>query len=107
MADALKVLGQLAVPATTLSAVYTAPSQATVSSISFCNTSGSTITFRLSIAPGNAGDTLSQYIYYDLQIGAKDTFIATVGCTLASSDVIRAYADLTGLSISVFGVEVS
>jgi hypothetical protein len=37
---------------------------------------------------------------------ANDTFIATVGFTLASTDVVRVLAANNNLAFSLFGVEV-
>ena len=109
MADTLKVLGQAALAATTLTDVYTVPAatSATVSSITVCNRSSTSTTWRMSIAVAGAGDATSQYVYYDLPIPGNDTFIATVGFTLATTDVVRFYAGAATVTASVFGVQVT
>ena len=61
----------------------------------------------LSIAISGAATTNKDYIYYDLPIGANDTFIATIGVTLAATDVVRVYASNTNLSFSLYGSEIS
>lgn len=55
---------------------------------------------------GNADDP-SQYLYYDLPLDANDTFIATIGLTLANSDVIRVQAASNGIAFNFFGIEMS
>jgi len=107
MATTPKVLGQSAPLATTLTALYTVPgaTNATVSSVTVCNTSATPTTFRISVAPAGAGDALSQYLFYDVTIPGNDSFIATVGLTLEATDIIRVYATLATLSFSAFGIE--
>lgn len=102
-----KVLGQLKPSATTLTALYTVPAatSTTVSTITVCNQSATPTSFRISVAPAGAGDTSSQYLWYDIAIAGNDTFAATIGITLATTDVVRAYATLATLSFSLFGVE--
>lgn len=107
MADTLKVLAQLTPSATTETDFYTAPSAATVSSIVVCNRGSSSTTFRISVAVAGAAANNKQYLYYDITIPANDTFIATIGLTLANTDVIRVYAGNSNLSFNAFGVEVA
>ena len=108
MADTLKVLGQANPAAVTLFPLYTATgTTAAVSSIIVCNTGGVTATFRISVAVAGAADNLKQYIYYNLPIESHNTFIATIGITLADSDIIRVYASNADLAFSVFGVEIT
>jgi hypothetical protein len=61
----------------------------------------------VSVAPGGAGDSLEQYIYYDVKVLKNDSVFATIGLTLAATDVVRVYASAVGLSFSLFGTEVS
>lgn len=109
MAETLLILAQADLPATTLTDVYICGSSggATISSIYIANRTASQTTFRISVAPAGAGDSAEQYLYYDIVIPPNDTFVATVGLTLANTDVLRAYAAATGISVNVFGVEVS
>ena len=109
MTDTLMVLGQNNPSAITLTNLYTVPTatSATVSSITVCNSNGVAATFRVSIAINGAADTLAQYIYYDLPLDGNDTFIATVGFTLAAGDVVRVYASNTNLAFSIFGVQIT
>jgi hypothetical protein len=108
MADAA-IVAQAALAATTLTDVYTVPAAtiATLSSVVFCNRGGTTTTVRLSIAAAGAADAPKQYLYYDLPLPANDSFIATIGLTLATTDVLRAYAGNGNVSINAFGVAVT
>ena len=109
MATVYKVLGQSSPTATTPTALYTVPAatSAVASSVIVCNRSAVLSTFRISIAIGGAATTNKDYIYYDLPIGANDTFIATIGVTLATTDVVRVYSSNTNLSFSLYGSEIS
>ena len=46
-------------------------------------------------------------MYYDLDIASYDTFVSTIGISLAKTDVVRVYASTTNMSFQLFGVEVS
>jgi len=109
MAEVLKVLAQLNPAATTLTALYTVPAltSATVSTLAVCNRSASSVTFRTSVAVAGAADDVKQYLFYDVVLTKNSTFTATIGVTLGAADVVRVYASTTGLSFSLFGVEVS
>lgn len=109
MAETLKVLGQLDAPATTLTALYTAPASTsvTVSTLAVCNRNAAVRTCRVSVAIAGASDDPKQYIVYDMQLLGNDSIFLTLGITLAATDVVRVYASDTGLSFSLFGVEVS
>ena len=106
---ALKILGQVALSAATLTNCYATPTstESVISSIVICNTSGTNRTFRLSVAIADAGDTPAQYLYYDESLPKDTSFVATIGITLAATDVIRAEANGTGVAVNVFGVEIS
>lgn len=109
MATAYKVLGQVSPSATTETDLYTVPAatSAVASSVIVCNRSTVLSTFRISIAVGGGATTNKDYIYYDLPIGANDTFIATIGVTLATTDKVKVYASNTNLSFSLYGSEIS
>jgi hypothetical protein len=107
MATALKVLGQVAPLATTLTTLYAVPALTSTvcSSLVVCNTSATPTTFRISIAKAAAVDNIAQYLYYDVTIAGNDTFIATIGISLATTDVVRCYATLATISFSLYGQE--
>lgn len=107
--ETLKVLGQSAPSATTLTDMYTVPggTQAAVSSIVVCNRGSTESTFRISVAVAGAADANAQYVYRDVPIPANDTFIATVGISLGATDVLRVYSSSANLSFSAYGAEVT
>lgn len=109
MAQTLKVLAQSNPSVTTLTDAYTVPAatSVTVSTICVANRTASNADIRISVAIAGAADSDEQYIAYDLQVLKNDIFYATIGLTLAATDVVRVYTDTAGLSFSLFGVEVT
>lgn len=109
MTQTMKVLAQLSPSASTLTPLYTVPpsTSTVVSSLTICNQNSTVVNIRVSVAVAGAGDDPKQYVYYKLPMGAFDTFIATVGLSLATTDVIRCYSDTTNVSFSAFGVELT
>ena len=109
MPEVLKVLGQVDMPATTLTTIYTVPAATTavVSTLYVSNRTGTPAHFRVSVAVAGAADDPKQYIYYNISIPNNETFASTTGITLGTGDVVRGYADITGLSFQLFGAEKS
>jgi hypothetical protein len=109
MATNYKVLGQSSPAATTETDLYTVPSDTSTvaSSVIVCNRSAVLSTFRISIAVGGGATSNKDYIYYDLPIGANDTFIATIGVTLSATDKVKVYSSNTNLSFSLYGSEIN
>lgn len=109
MAITYKVLGQSAPAAATPDDLYTVPAltQAVASSIIVCNRSASADAFRVSIAVGGGVTANADYLYYDVAIGGNDTFIATIGITLATTDVVRVYSTNGTLSFNLSGSEIT
>ena len=107
MADVLKVLGQVATAATTVTTLYTVPSETvtTISSIVAANRTGSAITFRLSVHVAGASADDKQYLYYDKSVAANDSLTIVIGITLNQTDVLKVYASAVDMSFNVFGVE--
>lgn len=108
--ETFKVLGQLSPAVNTLSALYSVPAatSASASSIMVCNQNSSIdAVFRISVAVAGAADDPKQYLYYDVPVGANDTFTATIGMTLSAGDVVRVQTSVTGISFNLFGCEVS
>lgn len=105
--QAIKVLGQSNPFAITSTVIYTVPALAStvISSLVVCNRSSTATSFRVSVSPSGAAISSEHYIYYDVPIGGNDTFIATVGLTLAATDIVRVYANDATLSFSLFGQE--
>ena len=94
MADAIKVLGQLAPSATTTETLYTAPNlaQTTVSSLVICNRNAGNQTFRVSVHVAGAGADNKQFLYYDKEVSANDTITVVIGITLNQADEVKVYA---------------
>lgn len=109
MGESLKVLGQVTPSASTLTTLYTVPgsTSSTLSTLVACNQNNSNVAVRIAIAVAGAADNAKQYIYYDQVVLKKDSLLATIGVTLAATDVVRVYADAANVSFSVFGVEIS
>lgn len=109
MSNQVRVLGQAAPLAVTLTTLYTVPAltRSTASSIVICNRGAVDATFRVSVAVLGAADATKQYLYYDQPVEANSTFIATIGITLSATDVVRVYGSVADLSFNLFGVEVS
>jgi hypothetical protein len=109
MTSTVKVLGQASPGAASLSTLYTVPAltSAVCSSIVVCNQSATPTTFRIAVRPAGASIDPKHYIYYNVAISGNDTFVCTIGATLAATDVISVYATLATLSFNVFGQEIS
>lgn len=107
--DTLKVLGQVAPAAATMTDLYTAPAgtQVVVSSIIICNRAGADTTFRLAVSPGGASIEDWHYLYYDTHIPGSETLAAQIGVTLSAGDKLRVRAGTNFLSFSAFGIEVT
>ena len=109
MVNVYKILGQVSPSATTETVLYTVPiSTSTVcSSISICNRGATQTTFRVSVSQGGAATSNKDYLYYDVTLAGNDTFIATIGITLATTDVVRVYSGNTSLSFQLWGTQIS
>lgn len=109
MATELKVLGQSAPLAATLTTLYTVPAatQVSTSSIVVCNRSATATSFRVAVRPAGAGISDEHYLYYDVAIPGNDTFVSTIGISLGATDVVSVYATLATLSFNYYGQEVT
>jgi hypothetical protein len=107
MASTGLVLGQANPLALTLTTLYTVPAltYAVGSSIIICNRSTTPSEFRIAVRPAGAAISDEHYIYYDMEI--YKTFIATIGITLATTDVVSVYAKDATLSFNLFGQEIT
>ena len=107
MADAIKVLGQVAPSATTPTVLYTVPNlaQTTVSSLVICNRNSGNQTFRVSIHVAGAGADNKQFIFFDKEITANNTLTVVIGITLNQADVVKVYSSTSDMSFNIFGVE--
>ena len=109
MATTYKVLGQSAPSATTATTLYTVPSatQTVVSTIVIANRDASSATFRIAVRVAGATLANSQYVAYDVTVGASDSTALTLGLTLGAADVLTVYASTANLTFSAFGSEIA
>jgi hypothetical protein len=104
-----KVLGQSAPSAATNTTLYTVPSstQAVVSTVVVCNTSSNSDAFNIAVRPAGASIANQHYIFNGEPIGGNSSFIATVGMTLATTDVITVFSSNGTSSFNAYGSELS
>jgi len=112
MPTVYKILGQQAPTSATEVDIYTVPAatSAVISSITVANRGINIAAFRVSISQGGGPTTTKDYLYYDVVLANNDTFIATVGITLATTDKVRVYASGLGgndLTFQLFGSELT
>ena len=109
MPTTYKVLGQVNPSATTATTLYTVPTatEAVVSTIVIANLTATAATFRIAIRPNGAALANSQYIAYDITVGASDSTALTLGITLDAADVITVYASTANLTFTAFGSEIA
>lgn len=109
MATTYKVLGQAAPAATTATDLYTAPSatQTVCSTLTVCNRSGSTSSYRVAVRPAGATLANEHYIIYDAVIPGNATDTVSIGATLSATDVVTVYALTNTFSFTLFGSELT
>lgn len=109
MPTTYKVLGQSNPSATTATTLYTVPSatQTIVSTLVVANTAATSATFRIAVRVAGAALATSQYVAYDVSVGANDSTALTLGITLGATDVITVYASSANLTFSAFGSEIA
>lgn len=109
MATTYKVLGQSNPAATTATTLYTVPAstQAVISTIVIANLTATAATFRIAVRPAGATLANSQYIAYDITVGASDSTALTLGVTMNTTDVLTVYASTANLTFTAFGSEIA
>jgi glucose-6-phosphate dehydrogenase assembly protein OpcA len=109
MATTYKVLGQSNPSATTATTLYTVPAstQAVVSTIVIANLTATAATFRIAVRVAGAALANSQYVAYDITVGASDSTALTLGVTLNATDVVTVYASTANLTFTAFGSEIA
>lgn len=105
MAESFEILGQVALPATTLTDVFevAAGEQVVGSTITVCNRSATPTTFRLAFAPGGEPNDVKHYVAFDAPLEANEVWGFTMGVTLDEGDIVRASAAAATVSVNVFG----
>ena len=109
MANAYKVLGQVAPSATTDTTAYTVPSstEAVISTIVIANRAASAGTYRIAVRPNGATIANEHYLAYDVAIAANDSTALTLGITIDATDVVTVYASSADMSFNLFGSEIT
>ena len=109
MATTYKVLGQSNPAATTATTLYTVPSatQAVVSTIVIANLTATAAQFRIAVRVAGATLANSQYVAYDITVGASDSTALTLGLTLGAADVVTVYASTANITFTAFGSEIA
>ena len=102
-------MGQSNPSATTATTLYTVPSatQAVVSTIVIANLAATSATFRIAVRVAGATLANSQYVAYDITVGASDSTALTLGITLGATDVVTVYASTANLTFTAFGSEIA
>ena len=99
-------LGVSAIPATTLTTVYTVPSGIyTVCNVSITNRNATTVKVRLAMAT-SATPNAQEYIEYDTVIVGNGVFERT-GLVLNAGLNIVVYSDTASVGCTVYGIETS
>jgi hypothetical protein len=106
---AYKVLGQVNPAATTNVTLYTVPAatEAVVSTITIANLGGTTLTYRIAVRPAGAALANQHYVAFDTQLLAATAQTATLGLTLAATDVITVYCSNANAAFGCYGSEIS
>lgn len=109
MANAYKILGQIADASSNDVTLYTVPSstETIVSSIIICNRENAANTFRLAIKANGGSVSTEDYIAFDSSIQANDTITLVLGITLDATDIISAGASDANVTFSCYGTEIS
>lgn len=109
MATSYKVLAQSSPSATTNTDIYTCPTSTStiISSISVCNRSEFSQTYRIAIRPSGESIANKHYIVYNATLNSEDSVFLTVGATVSASDVVTVYCSSADLSFNIFGSEIT
>jgi hypothetical protein len=110
MTDTLLVLGQAYPTAATNTPLYTVPAltSTTCSTLVICNQS-TTAADSVNVAVQVAGAALTnkQYIIYQMPMQPNNTYTATIGMSLATTDVVSCYSTNGTSSFNIFGVQIT
>jgi len=109
MANAYKVLGQVADASANDVTLYTVPSstETIISSVVICNREAATNTFRLAVKVNGGSVANEDYLAFDATIAANDTITMTLGITLDAADVVCVGASDANVTFNIFGTEIS
>lgn len=107
MANIAKVLGQVLSTGSAQN-LYTVPAstQTVVSTLTVANLTSQVGTFDVAVRVSGSAIENKHYIYKSITLPSNDTFAATFGITLATTDVITVNSSVSA-SFNLFGQEVT
>jgi hypothetical protein len=92
----------------TAATIYTASSPTIVSTITICNTSGSTQTFSVGISTVTNTYQTAGYIAYQVFVAPNDTVALTMGVTLDTTNKFLVVSSTsTSVAFNVFGADIT
>lgn len=84
-----------------------ASTEAVISTILICNTSGTQATYRIGLDATAGTPGASEWLVYDATVAANDTTALTLGITLGNSQYIRVSSSANTVTFSAFISEIS
>ena len=108
MSEIYKILGQVSPPSASWANLYTVPAsaQAVISTISICNTTSASSSFKISLQPNGESVDIKHYIAFNSAIPAYDTLFISIGATLGDTDQVSVYGYTASLAFNAFGTEI-
>ena len=111
MSSSYKILGQVDMTSSSLTTLYTCPSdtETVISTIIIANRASAADTFRLAMRDGGEAISDKHYLAYDVPVAANDSTTLTLGVAMQATDVLSIAAGGTAseLSFNAFGAEVT
>lgn len=109
MANAYKILGQVADASANDVALYLVPAstEAIVSTIVVCNREAANNTFRIATKTDNSAVADTDYVSFDTVIAGNDTITLTLGITLQAAAEISVGASDANVTFQAYGTEIS
>jgi hypothetical protein len=111
MAKTYKILGNVAGlgTITSYSTLYNTPSStsAVISTITICNQTTSSVTYRIGIASSETSPTTSEFLAFGATVAANDTVALTLGVTLQAGKYLRVSSSSASVSFIAFGSELT
>lgn len=105
--DKYGILGQVSPTATTLTTLYTVPSNIMITdAMLFISNRSTQTSFRVALRKLGASISNEHYIYYDVVLKANDTF-QCYDLKLDSTDVVSVYSGSGDLSFNLIGKQIS
>jgi hypothetical protein len=104
-----KILGQTLTTANTTSNLYSVPAatNTVISTVSICNQSNTSTSFRVAVRPTSEALAAKHYLNFDTPLPGNDTITLTLGITMGALDVLVVNAATSTVSCSAFGSEIS